>query len=145
MIFRKIMKNYIEKYGATILGNLLWPPVSSAVLAEGEHNDILALDTGDHYKLPGGLINSGEDMREAAKREALEETGFNVEIGDLLDVRVGDQTGSITFFFEGKVIDGEKDGSWEGRPEFIDKEEMKDKMWKLEHSHVHEYLFPNSE
>lgn len=145
MILRKIVKNYVERYGATILGDLLWPPVSSAVLAEGEHDDILALDTGDHYELPGGLINSGEDMREAAEREVLEETGFNVEIGDLLDVRVGDQTGGITFFFEGKVVSGEKDGSWEGRPEFIDKEEMKDKMWKLEHSHVHEYLFPESE
>jgi 8-oxo-dGTP pyrophosphatase MutT (NUDIX family) len=112
-------------------------------MAEGDHDDILALDTGGHYELPGGIVNYGEEPREAAEREVLEETGFDVEIGDLLDIRVSDSNGSIMYFFEGKVVGGEKEGSWEGDPEFVDKKKkMEEKVWRLEHSHVHEYLFP---
>lgn len=142
MVFRRFLKAYVERYGAKFFGKFFWPPCASAIMAEGEHDDILALNTGDHYELPGGIIDQGEDMREAARREAKEETGFEVEVGDLLDIRVSDTTGSIQFFFEGKVVGGEPNGSWEGKPEFIEKDRMKEKVWRLEHSHVHEYLFP---
>lgn len=141
-LLRKFLKGTVEKNAARIFGRVFWPPCAAVVMAEGENNDILALNVGGKYELPGGIINYGEDMREAAEREAREETGFDVEIGDLLDVRVNDSNGSIMFFFEGKVIGGEKSGSWEGQPEFIDKHEIEKKVWRLEHSHVHEYLFP---
>lgn len=137
---RKLIKGPFERLVLTrFIGRVLWAPVSVAVMAEGDHSDYLVLNTGSHYELPGGLIQSGEDLREAAKREVKEETGFEVEIGDLLDIH---NHGGITFFFHGKVTGGEKTGSWEGKPEFTKKEDMKDKAWKLEHSHVHEYLFP---
>ena len=139
-LVRKIIKGPIERIILTkFIGKVLWAPVSVAVLAEGKHDDYLVLNSDPHYELPGGLIKSGENLREAAKREVKEETGFNVELGDLLDIH---NHGGITFFFHGKVTDGEKSGSWEGKPEFIKKEEMKEKAWKLEHSHVHDYLFP---
>lgn len=134
------MKGPIEKILLTeLLGKVLWAPLSVAVLAEGEHEDYLVLKAGKKYELPGGLVKSGEDLREAAKREVKEETGFEVEIGDLLDVH---NHGGITFFFHGKVRDGESKSSWEGSPEFVKKDEMKNKAWRLRHSHVHEYLFP---
>lgn len=142
MILRKFLKGYVEKYGARFFGRIFWPPTASVVMAEGENDDILALDAGGHYELPGGIIDFGEDMRDAARREAKEETGFDVEVGDLMDVRVNDTNGSIMFFFDGKVVGGEAEGSWEGEPEFIDKNEIKEKVWRLEHSHIHEYLFP---
>lgn len=137
---RKFIKGPFERILLTrIIGKLLWAPLSVAVLAEGEHGDYLTLEMGGRHELPGGLVNSGEDLREAVKREAKEETGFDVEVGDLLDIH---NHGGITFFFHGKVVGGEKSGSWEGEPEFVKKEEMKGKAWRLEHSHVHEYLFP---
>jgi len=37
-----------------------------------------------HYALPGGKINFGEDPKAAVKREVLEETGFEVEVQDVL-------------------------------------------------------------
>ncbi|EHK01225.1 hypothetical protein HRED_09297, partial [Candidatus Haloredivivus sp. G17] len=46
-------------------------------------------------------------------------------------------------FFKGRVLEGEKNGSWEGRPEFVKREDMRDKAWRIEHSHVHQYLFPD--
>lgn len=139
-LVRKIIKGPIERIILTkFIGKVLWAPVSVAILVEGKHDDYLVLNSDPHYELPGGLIKSGEKLREAAKREVKEETGFNVELGDLLDIH---NHGGITFFFHGKVTGGEKSGSWEGKPEFVKKEEMKEKAWKLEHSHVHEYLFP---
>ncbi|EDP60718.1 bifunctional NUDIX hydrolase/phosphatase PAP2 family protein [Vibrio sp. AND4] len=36
--------------------------------------------------LPGGYIDSGEELRAAAKRETFEETGLSVEVGDQLSI-----------------------------------------------------------
>jgi 8-oxo-dGTP diphosphatase len=38
------------------------------------------------WSIPGGVLEVGETLREAAIREALEETGLTVETGDLLGV-----------------------------------------------------------
>ena len=38
------------------------------------------------WSIPGGVLEVGETLREAAVREALEETGLNVETADLLGV-----------------------------------------------------------
>lgn len=38
------------------------------------------------WSIPGGMVELGEEVREAAKREAKEETGIDVEIDKLLDV-----------------------------------------------------------
>lgn len=139
-MIRSFIKGPFERNLAKIIGKIFWPPVSVAVLAQGDHDDLLVLRAEEHYELPGGLIKSGEDLREAAKREFFEETGFKVGIENLLDIRTSSH--GIHFFFKGHVLQGEKNGSWEGEPVFVKKTEMKDKAWRLEHSHVHEYLFP---
>ncbi|MEM1586923.1 MAG: NUDIX domain-containing protein [Candidatus Bathyarchaeia archaeon] len=38
------------------------------------------------WSIPGGLIEVGEKIRDAARREVEEETGMKVEIGRLIDV-----------------------------------------------------------
>lgn len=144
-LYRSFLKQGVEPLLTMTIGKYFWPPCSVAVLAEGDHEDILALDADKHYRLPGGLIDAGEDPKSTARREVKEETGFEVEIGDLLDIKKSSEGNpGIHFFFEGKVTGGNKDGSWEGKPEFIDKKEIKDRIWKLEHSHIHEYLFPEN-
>lgn len=41
---------------------------------------ILDVNNGDYYKIPGGGVEEGETDEEAAKREALEESGCEVEL-----------------------------------------------------------------
>ena len=38
------------------------------------------------WSVPGGVLELGERLREGAAREALEETGLLVEVGEVLDV-----------------------------------------------------------
>lgn len=138
----ELVKKYPERIAGRIISRLLWPPTTVAVLAHGENDDILTLELNGKHHLPGGFVKRGEGLREAARREVEEETGFSVEIGDILDIGENG-SGGPEVFFEGKVEEGEIDGSWEGRPVFTEGEELKDITWRLEHSHVRQYLFPD--
>ncbi|MGF1449846.1 MAG: NUDIX domain-containing protein [Opitutales bacterium] len=68
------------------------PPVRVAarvvLLRDGRLLTIQMRDgRGEFFILPGGGQRHGESLIEAARREVMEETGFAVEIGDLLYVR----------------------------------------------------------
>jgi 8-oxo-dGTP diphosphatase len=51
------------------------------VLVKRAHAPLLG-----EWSIPGGMLEVGETLREAAVREALEETGLSVEVGELLGV-----------------------------------------------------------
>ena len=44
-------------------------------------------EVGDFYELPGGGIQPGERLSDAARREVREETGYSVDLHELLWVR----------------------------------------------------------
>ena len=54
------------------------------------------------WSIPGGLVELGETLRQAAEREALEETSLVVEAGDVLEVFESitpDAAGKINFHY----------------------------------------------
>lgn len=66
----------------------------------------------NEYKLPGGGVDNGEDVKEAFKREALEETGCEIEIieeiGTIEEHKSLDNFKQISYLFVGKVLKDNK-------------------------------------
>lgn len=87
------------------------------------------------WTFPGGVVNPGESFRHAARREALEETGLRVEVGDViavLDSIVYDDEKSIRYHYvmldvTGRPVGGDlkagsdaREARWVSLPELAD-------------------------
>ncbi|ATG50759.1 ADP-ribose pyrophosphatase [Brachybacterium vulturis] len=61
---------------------------SGAVILRDEHDHLVIEKPNyrDHWLLPGGGVDAGEDARQCARREVLEELGLDLEVGRLLTV-----------------------------------------------------------
>ena len=62
--------------------------VSAVARRDGGNGEILLIKRADnaHWGLPGGHVEPGESVAQAAVREVLEETGFAIEVGRLIGV-----------------------------------------------------------
>jgi mutator protein MutT len=61
----------------------------------------------NHWSLPGGIIESGESPEEAARREALEETGIVCRIGKLLTTIENTEDRITVSIFQADYVSGE--------------------------------------
>jgi 8-oxo-dGTP diphosphatase len=76
-----------------------------AAVCRGEH--VLVVQRGrepslGRWTLPGGVVDLGECMRDAAAREVREECGIEVEIGEavaILDNIVHDEDGTVRYHY----------------------------------------------
>ena len=65
--------------------------VRAVVFDQNENIALLHVSKLNYYKLPGGGVETGEDLHTALKRECLEELGCNIEItgglGQIIEYR----------------------------------------------------------
>jgi len=89
------------------------PKVAVAVLITRDRQVLLGRRVNDPgrgcWTLPAGFVDAGEDPRQAARRECLEETGLEIEIGDLLDVLFGqehERGAHILIVYQAQIVSG---------------------------------------
>lgn len=92
------------------------PGVGAAVLVRDEDGRVLLVRRGPRatqagrWCVPCGFVDYGEDVREAAARELVEETGLEAEVGDVVFVASNFHDPaklSVGIWFEGRVVGGE--------------------------------------
>lgn len=59
---------------------------------------------GRNWTTPGGRVEKGESPITALKRETLEESGYNIEVGDLIGVYSKTYADDLVLCFTGRVI-----------------------------------------
>lgn len=87
----------------------------SAAIRIVEEGKLLLVQRGiepwkNAWYMPAGYLEVDEDPRECAKREAFEETGFEVNVGDLIGVYTyeDDPRGNgIVLLYQGEITGGE--------------------------------------
>ena len=128
-----------EHYGHTrpTCPNCNWiyfadPKVAVAVLIKNEGEVMLVRRAVNPFKgrwsLPAGFVDAGEDPKEAAQRECLEETGMKVLVTGLLDVIHGQEhtRGShILIAYRAEIISGKlQPGDDVDRVEFFNQNKL---------------------
>jgi mutator protein MutT len=85
-------------------GNRYPVPAVAAIILRGD--EILLVKRGHEpamgkWSVPGGSVEFGETLEQAAKREVMEETGLEIEVGDVAGVTdlVVRKEGEITFHY----------------------------------------------
>lgn len=104
---------------------ILTPFVGCDVFILNEKQELLLIQRSDNglWALPGGYQNLGETSKDCAIRECLEETGYNVEITELIGVFSSLNYEFVHYplkdieichlFFLGKIISGDSKTSGE--------------------------------
>lgn len=113
--------------------------VSVSGLIENEEGKILMVKSPDRgWEIPGGQVEAGETLTDALKREVKEETGIDIEVGNLKGIHSNIEKrvqpdgvspiGSIVSFgFTGKSVSGELTTSDESiEVNWFDKENILD-------------------
>ncbi len=106
-------------HGERVASQAKLRPGASAIIFDSTRQNILLTRRSDNGRwcLPGGGMDPGESAEETCVREALEETGLEVQVTKLVGVYTspnimveysdGNRVQPVSFSFEAKVIGGE--------------------------------------
>lgn len=84
-----------------------------AFIQNSEGQVLMVENHEGHWSFPGGRVEKGETLAEAAVREAYEETNLIIKIGNIMaidEVKFSERNHHAIFFtFEGKIISGNEE------------------------------------
>ncbi len=113
----KMMANYIKELREKVGHDCVLINFAGGCVLN-EYGEVLLQKRGDFnaWGFPGGAMEIGESAAETAIREIKEETGYDVEINELLGVYTkyfqaypnGDKAQSILIFFSCSIAGGEQ-------------------------------------
>ncbi len=90
------------------------PKVAAAVLIEKDGRVLLVRRINEPFRglwtLPAGFVDAGEDPKQAAERECLEETGLSVQVTGVLDIISGREHprgADFVIVYRGEVLSGD--------------------------------------
>ena len=108
--FLLVVWRYLPFWARRLAIRLLYPrfPVGAIAFVRDEDGRVLLVRQTYHrggvrWAPPGGWLDRGESPRQAAVREAFEETGLHVVAGHLLEVD-GGPYGEVSLIFECRVV-----------------------------------------
>jgi len=84
---------------------------AGALLLDGAGRVLMVEPTyKEHWEIPGGIVEQGEDPRQACQRECLEELGLRLKVGRVLVLEHQTQEppfgDSLMFVYDGGVVPG---------------------------------------
>jgi ADP-ribose pyrophosphatase YjhB (NUDIX family) len=125
-------------------GNL--PPFGSAavIVEERDHYLVVELPRG-RVAFPGGFMIWREHPKQTAQREAKEETGLLVRVGDLIGTYSSTSDSftcmsTVSSVYAAEVMDGVLRPSIEGRPCWLDEEELRRRLTEHSRAILDDYL-----
>lgn len=139
------MSDYIKWIRSKVGQDTIILNFSGAVVTDENERILLQKrsDKEDIWGLPGGALEIGESIEEAAIREVKEETGLDISIDYLIGVyskyftkyENGDKAQSICYLFKGNILSGDLaiDGCETFDLKFFNKDELP-KIFTQQHS-----------
>jgi 8-oxo-dGTP diphosphatase len=83
--------------------------VSVAAVLTDDHGRALLIQRADngHWEPPGGVLELGETIEDGLRREVREETGLDIEAGQLTGVYKNMSRGVVALVFRAKITGGD--------------------------------------
>lgn len=127
-LLKRCVGIFFNALNICIGGNL--PPFGCVCVLVEKQGRFLLIERSKHvYALPGGFVRWREHPAQAAQREAEEETGLRLHIGDMvcysskLSSRF-DHMSTLTIVFAAEVLSGDLRCSVEGQPCWVEASEL---------------------
>lgn len=112
--FRVVTAGIITRNGEVLIGK-----------KEGDEEHPI----GGQWHFPGGHLDSGEDVREAVKREIKEETGLEVETHQIVDIYTPEDRDMVRVLFHCAAEDGDAEaGDDISEVKWVDPEDLEDEL-----------------
>jgi ADP-ribose pyrophosphatase YjhB (NUDIX family) len=113
-----------------LLGGGLPPFGSVAVIVEQDNRFLMVKLPRGHLVFPGGFMKWDETPTQAAQREGKEETGLDLDIGNLITIQSRPSTtpfrmSTVCFIYQAEVSGGKLRKNMEGTPLWLTEDEIR--------------------